>query len=152
AGDRGRETLAAAGFGPDAVFPPGPTLYERLAAAGVESFVYQHAGYARSTCSDRLLRGRTALSAYRTLPEALTNLALHLLDRPTGVRRYYFLYADAVDAIGHRYGPESAQLAAEADAVCHAIRRCLVDRMRGRAGDVLLLMAADHGQVRTDPA
>src|SRR5262249_24199729 len=27
AGDRGRETLAAAGVDPEAVFPPGPTLY-----------------------------------------------------------------------------------------------------------------------------
>ncbi len=152
AGDKARETLAAAGVRPDAVFPPGPTFYERLAAAGVASFVFQPEGYIRSTASIRLLRGRTAAFGYRTLPEGLTNLAQHLLARPAGARHYYLLYVDLIDAIGHRYGPDSAQFAAEVEAACTAVRRCLVESTRGHAGNTLLLMVADHGQVRTDPA
>lgn len=151
AGDKRRETLAAAGVTADDVFPPGLTYHEQLAAAGIESFAYQPAEYAQSITSRRLLRGCTATFGYKTLPEALINLGTHLLSRPPGVRRYYFLYADTIDSIGHRYGPESPQIGAEADAVCNAIQRSLVERVRGRVGDTLLLMTADHGQVRTDP-
>jgi hypothetical protein len=152
AGDKKRETLTAAGVTADDIFPSGPTLYERLGAAGVESFVFQPGEYANSTCSRRLLRGRTAAFPYRTLPEALTNLSQQLLSRPAGVRHYYFLYVDTIDQISHRYGPDSAQLAAEVDSACSAVWRYLVERVRSRAGDVLLMIAADHGQVRTDPA
>ncbi|MCC6419832.1 MAG: alkaline phosphatase family protein [Gemmataceae bacterium] len=152
AGDKHRETLAAAGFSAADIFPSGPTIYERLAQAGVESFAYQPAEFARSITSTRMLRGATATFGYRTLPEALVNLGQHLLSRPPEVRRYYFLYADTIDSIGHRYGPESCQFAAEADAVCHSIQRFLVERVRGRVGETLLLVSADHGQVRTDPA
>jgi hypothetical protein len=152
AGDKARETLAAAGVGPDDVFPPGPTFYERLAAAGIASFVYQYDSYTRSTASVRLLRGRTAAFGYRTLPEGLTNLAEHLLARPAGSRHYYLLYADLIDHIGHRYGPGSAQFAAEVEATFFAVGRCLVEPVQGRAGNTLLLMIADHGQVATDPS
>jgi hypothetical protein len=152
AGEKARETLAAAGVSPDDVFPPGPTLYERLAAAGVESFVYQPDGYVYSTASNRLLRGRSGAFGYRTLPEGLTDLALHLLDRPAGSRRYYMLYADLIDHIGHRHGPNSPQFAAEVQATFAAVGNCLVEPTRGRVGNTLVLMIADHGQVPTDPA
>jgi hypothetical protein len=152
AGDKARETLAAAGVSPDDVFPPGSTFYERLAAAGVASFVFQPDGFIRSTASARLLRGRTAAFGYRTLSEGLTNLAQHLLARPAGARHYYHLYTDLIDLIGHRYGPGSPQFAAEVEATFAAVGRCLAEPARGRAGNTLLLMVADHGQVPTDPA
>jgi predicted AlkP superfamily pyrophosphatase or phosphodiesterase len=88
--------------------------------------------------------------AYRTLPEALVNLASLLEQRRE--RTYYFLYVDSVDAIGHHYGPESPQFAAEIEVFLATMELVLHRRLARAKGRTLLLVTADHGQVAIDPA
>ncbi|HMQ34380.1 MAG TPA: alkaline phosphatase family protein [Chloroflexaceae bacterium] len=148
AGDRGRETLADAGVDP-AFLVAGDTLYQRLAARGVRSSVYQHASYAHSTYTGAVCAG-AELVPYRTLAEAITLLGARLAAEPGPA--YHFLYVDTVDTICHLYGPESPHVAAELDAVLTTCERLLVPALAGAGRPALLLLAADHGQIAIDPA
>jgi hypothetical protein len=150
AGDRYRDTLKEAGLVAEDVFPTG-TLYQDLARHGVASYVFQHSDYTPSTYSDYAFRGARKVSAFKTLPEGLTNLA-HLLREPAhGEKRYFFLYTDGIDHIGHKYCPGSDQFAAEVDGTFTLLERLFYRKVAGHAGNALLLMTADHGQVCVDP-
>ncbi|NTU81810.1 MAG: alkaline phosphatase family protein [Chloroflexales bacterium] len=148
AGDKERETLAVANVSPQILFPPG-TLYERLAARGVRSSVYQHAAYAQSSFS-RVACAGAKLVAYRTLAEAVTLLAGRLAAE-TGPA-YHMLYVDTVDAIAHTHGPDSPHVSAEIDSVLTTLDRLLHPALAGLGRPALLLLTADHGQIAIEPA
>ncbi len=146
AGDTDRDTLTKAGVTPRSIFPQR-TLYHDLARAGVKSYVFGHREYARSPYSNVVTDGATPLP-YRTWPEALTNLTL-AFEREKS-RCYYSLYFGEIDGQGHTYGPESRQLAAEADCLLMLMARFL-DECRRRWPRTLILFTADHGLAETDP-
>jgi predicted AlkP superfamily pyrophosphatase or phosphodiesterase len=112
----------------------------------VRSTIYQHRDYSRSTFTRAVCAGAD-VSAFRTLPEALVNLAQRL-DNQRG-RAYYFLYFDMVDATAHTYGPDSPQVEAEIDTVLTALERLLHADL-ARRSDTALLLIADHGQIAVD--
>lgn len=147
AGDRARETLAGARVDP-AFLVAGDTLYQRLAARGVRSSVYQSAVYAGSSYTGVACAG-AALVPYRTLAEAITLLAGRLAAE-TGPA-YHLLYVDTVDAISHIYGPDSPHVANEIDAVLTTCERLLVPALAAADAPTLLLLTADHGQIAIDP-
>jgi hypothetical protein len=147
AGDQQRETLRQAGVGAADLFP-GPTLYQRLAGAGVACTVYQSADYARSTYSEWMFTG-ALVRPYHTLADGLTALADDL--RAGSGRRYHFLYIDRIDHAGHLHGPEAPGLAAEVAAVFGALEEHFFARVAG-VKDTLLLLTADHGLTAVDPA
>ena len=62
------------------------------------------------------------------------------------------LYLDTIDSIGHRHGPDSAELNAELPAVDAAIGR-LIRRLdqRGLGHSYNLVIVSDHGMVTTSP-
>jgi predicted AlkP superfamily pyrophosphatase or phosphodiesterase len=62
------------------------------------------------------------------------------------------LYLDRVDAMGHRYGPDSPELDAELVEVDRVIRR-LIDGLeaRGLGNACNLVIVSDHGMVATSP-
>ena len=148
AGDARRNTLARTNIGPAALYPTR-TLYQELRDHGVGSVVMQHKDYALSPYSGVVTDG-ARVAQYRTLPEALVNLAALLAGQrePT----YYFLYFDGVDATGHHYGPESPQIAAEIEVFLAAMELALHPALARAKGRTLLLLTADHGQVAVDPA
>lgn len=148
AGDIRRNTLARSNIGPSALYPTR-TLYQELRRHGVESVVLQHQTYALGPYSNTVTDGARVV-AYRTLPEALVNLA-DLLGRRRE-RSYFFLYADSIDAIGHHYGPDSPQLAAEILIFLATMELILHRELARGKGHTLLLLTADHGQVAIDPA
>jgi hypothetical protein len=150
AGDKQRDTLKADGLTAADLFPPG-TFYQDLAGQGVASYIFQHSDYTPSTYSDYAFRGAEKVSAFKTLAEGLTNLVAHLTAPSDAAKRYFFLYTDGIDHLGHKYGPESPQFAAEVDAVFTLLERLFYQKAAGKVHDALVLLTADHGQVGVDP-
>ena len=148
AGDKGRETLAAAKVSPQ-ILNSGDTLYQRLAAGGVHASVYQHTSYAQSSFS-RVVCAGADMVAFRTLPEALTLLAGRLA--AASGPSYHLLYVDTVDAIAHVYGPDSPHVNAEIDTVLTTLDRLLHPALANLGRPSLLLLTADHGQIAIEPA
>ena len=130
---------------PGSAYPPG-TFYERLRAAGVRSFCYQSARYARSTFSRAVTAGAEVVP-FETLPEA----TVHLVERLESSRAptYHCVYVDVIDAISHRFGPDSRFASAE----IRALFQLLEDRLSASVvgTDALILITADHGHIAVDP-
>jgi Type I phosphodiesterase / nucleotide pyrophosphatase len=144
AGDGVRDTLLRAGADPEAVLPSMPTLYERLAQAGVACAVFEPAAFAPSTYDSVLARG-ARVHPIADLAAGMAQVGAMLR---TDTPAYAHLYWDEVDATGHVYGPSSPEFAA-------AAVRCLDALEAGLAGlpeGTVVLLAADHGQVDVDPA
>jgi hypothetical protein len=151
AGDTDRETLAKAGVAPETIFPRR-NLYQDLARIGVKSTVSGHRDYARSSYGNVVINGAEPLP-YRTWPEALTNLMLRFEQEQAGraAANYYYMYFGEIDGHGHTYGPESRQLAAEAECLLMLMARFL-EECRRCWPHTLILLTADHGVSETDPA
>jgi hypothetical protein len=114
----------------------------------VSATIFQQREYTPSTYSEAVYKGAKAFG-YRTLPEALTNLAGRLADSKPPA--YFFCYFDRIDAIGHEYGPDSAQMDAEIRVFLMTMERIFLKAMAGNRKRILFLLTADHGQVETDP-
>jgi Type I phosphodiesterase / nucleotide pyrophosphatase len=145
AGDGARDTLLRAGADPGLLWSSAPTLYERLAQAGVASHVFGPASFTPSTY-DRVLARCAYFHPIADLPAGLAEVAatLHAAPGPA----YAYLYWDEVDSIGHEHGPSSPQFAAAAERSLDALDAGL----RALPEGTVVLLAADHGQVDVDPA
>jgi predicted AlkP superfamily pyrophosphatase or phosphodiesterase len=148
AGDTPRDTLKPTGVSARSLFP-AHTLYQDLQPHGVDSIVLQHHTYANSPYTQVVTSGARVVP-YRTLPEALVTLG-QLLDTQKR-KAYYFLYIDSIDAICHRYGPESAHTAAEIEVFLTIMELIFHKSLAAKKQRVLFLLTADHGQVAIDPA
>jgi hypothetical protein len=147
AGTTERDTLKADGVDPGRLYPAA-SLYPGLAERGVRAAIFQHREYTPSTCSDALYRGAVA-RGYKTLPEALVNLA-EALTKPVPPA-YFVFYYDRLDAISHEYGPNSPQVEAEILNFLLAMERIFLPALHP-GGRTLFLFTADHGQSEVDPA
>jgi predicted AlkP superfamily pyrophosphatase or phosphodiesterase len=146
--DRERNTLAQAGIQPQQIYPT-TSIYQQLAAHGVPAKVYGHMAYTPSPFGDAVMQGAT-LVPYRTITEAMVRLTDDVInDQGKG---YYYLYFDAIDAMGHLYGPSSRHWDAEVDTFLNALEAVLHGTLDGRAKNTLLLVTADHGQIEVSPA
>lgn len=148
AGDRKRETLADAGIAPATILPT-TTLYQRLAAQGIASTVYQHTSYYQSSFSTTVCAG-AKLIPFRTLAEALIILRLRL-HKKRGPH-YHILYLDTADALAHHYSPEAPHVAAELDTLLTTLERWLHPTLSELGRPVLLMFTADHGQIAVQPS
>jgi hypothetical protein len=110
--------------------------------------VVQHRDYNRGGFASLALNG-AKLMGYKTLAESLHVLADAINTTPGPAYVYY--YFDWIDAIGHQYGPSSAQFQAEIDAFLTAAERLLHPAIAANGGRTLLLLTADHGQVDIAP-
>ena len=118
---RDRETLAKAGVAPELIFPRH-NLYQESRRGRGQVLRLRPSRLRRLILQQGRHRGAEPL-AYRTWPEALTNLTLRF-EQETA-RCYYFMYFGEIDGHGHTYGPESRQLAAEADCLLMLLARFL---------------------------
>lgn len=147
AGTSLRDTLKSTGIKASRLYPTSQ-LYRQLMKRGTPTTIFQHREYTPSTFSDVVFQGAKTVG-YRTLSEALTNLAGNLLE--TKPPAYYLLYFDRIDAIGHEYGPESAQVTAEILVFLMTMERFFLQALAGSRKKYLFLLTADHGQVEVDP-
>ncbi len=147
AGTSQRDTLKPAGIKPSSLYP-ATTFYRLLKHQGVATSIFQHREYTPSAYSNAVFKGAKT-NGYRTLPEALVNLA----DRLSGAKppSYYFFYFDRIDAICHEYGPESPQVTAEILVFWMTMEHIFLKAMEGSRKKILFLLTADHGQVGIDP-
>ena len=105
---------------------PRPTFFERL---DVPSLALQPAAIWPSTYSGAALAG-ARVEPFDALADGVARLG-----RERGLT---YLYWDAIDAAGHRFGPSSAEFDAAALAA--------LDLLAG-VRDTLLVVTADHGQI-----
>jgi len=147
AGTSQRDTLKPTGAKPASLYP-STNFYRLLKQQGVAATIFQHREYTPSTYSNVIFKGAKAIG-YRTLPEALVNLADKLSQAKPPA--YYFFYFDRIDAICHEYGPESAQTTAEILVFLMTMKHIFLKALAGNHKKILFLLTADHGQVEVDP-
>jgi hypothetical protein len=121
---------------------PGPTLFERLAAAGTACTALQPKPIARSRYGDAALRGARVV-AFDGLAGGTAGLRAAL-----AAPGFTYLYWDGVDFTGHMAGPSSAAFDEAARGALDMIDAAIGDAPAGTR----LLVTADHGQVDVDPA
>jgi hypothetical protein len=136
-----RDSLHATGLDPAVLVPPG-TLYERLAAAGVDSVAIEPSSFCPSTF-DRVAARGARLRPFGEFAEGAALLREELA-RPG--RRYAYLYWDRIDLVGHHEGPDSPAFDREVRVALDALDRTLRD-----LPETLVLLTADHGQVAVSP-
>lgn len=144
AGDAEPDTLRSAGVDPRDLVPPDPCLYERLAAEGVVSLVYQPDAFSPSTFDGAVVRGAD-IRPFRDLGDALADAVRSVRALERG---YAYVYFHAVDLVGHVCGPSSPEFAAAARNALDA----LAVAVEAAGDDVLVLLTADHGQIDVDSA
>ncbi len=147
AGTFQRDTLKSVGAKPRHLFPT-TTLYQSLKKQGVTSSIFQHREYTPSSFGDVIFSGARSIG-YKTLPEALINLA-DALAKSTPPS-YFVLYNEKLDAISHEYGPDSPQTTAEIQVFLMTMENIFLKALAGSHRKILFLLTADHGQSETDP-
>lgn len=147
-GDKERDTLKRARI-PAEVYFPRHTLYQKLQTRGVASHIFQSDAYTPSTFSDVVYKGATVVP-YKRLSEALTHMS-ELIVSDKVPAAYYFLYFDKIDAVCHTYGPNSDQFEKTVDHFLRMIDELFHKKLAGKVENTLLVMTADHGQVKVDP-
>jgi hypothetical protein len=148
AAGRGSYRDATRGGHDPVAFLDRPTVYRRLQAAGVASAVVAPAALQGSALSAMLFGGATYVG-YRAA-SSLPVLVEQLLDRrEPGTRLHVHAYWEALDGVSHVHGPAGPEHREELATLDFTLGRWL--GRRGRRGDVLLLLTADHGHVPTDP-
>jgi predicted AlkP superfamily pyrophosphatase or phosphodiesterase len=149
AGTPQRDTLKQVGAKPRRLLP-STTLYHQLNQREIVSTIYQPREYTPTTYGDVVFSGAKAIG-YKSLPEALVNLA-QALANPPAPAAYYVLYNDKIDALSHEYGPESAQTSAEIEIFLQTMETIFLKALKGNRRKIHFLLTADHGQSETDPA
>lgn len=147
AGTFQRDTLKSVGAKPRHLFP-NTTLYQSLKKLGVTATIFQHREYTPSSFGDVIFSGAKSIG-YKTLPEALINLA-DALAKSTPPS-YFVLYNEKLDAISHEYGPDSPQTTAEIQVFLMTMENIFLKALAGSHRKILFLLTADHGQSETDP-
>jgi predicted AlkP superfamily pyrophosphatase or phosphodiesterase len=145
-----RDTVKNAAISPTRFFP-SQTFYQSLQSRGVTSHILQNQSYTPSTYSDIVFRGART-HPYTTLQGALTTLTNLLINKPqTTPPSYYFFYFDRIDTTCHNHGPSSQQFEDEINRFLTTLEQTFYKAVRGKTGQTLLMMSADHGQVEVDP-
>ncbi|AMJ57158.1 MULTISPECIES: ectonucleotide pyrophosphatase/phosphodiesterase [Stenotrophomonas] len=88
------------------------------------------------------------VTSQQRVQQVLQWLALPATERP----HFITLYFDKVDTIGHRYGPDSAELNAALGEVDSAIGKLLAGiRTQGLQQKINIVVTSDHGMTATQP-
>ncbi len=143
-----RDTLNKAGI-PSEQFYPQQSLYQTLNARDIVSYIFQFQGYTPSTFSNSVFRGAHVV-AFQNTVDALNRLSEVVLAH-NAPPYYYFVYIDRIDALCHHFGSHSPEFEREVENFFAAMDHLFYQKLRGKIGNALLLMTADHGQVEVDP-
>ena len=127
-----------------------PTVYQRLARAGVPSTLITDAAYEGAPFTNLIQEGARFMG-YRSLSH-LCHLLGQALDQARGRRSFHSLYWPVIDTLSHLHGPDGA----EPSEACR-LEMEFIDLMAGKVHRLCrehgcsLLVTADHGQTRVDP-
>jgi len=117
-------------------FLPGPNLWERLRAAGVEPITVQPGDFAGSPLTRVLYRGARFEAAWDT--DDIVEGTIQLASQPN---RFVFSYVPHVDFAGHVYGLDSEEYAEAMKLAAGVWERLLA----GLPPGVAVLGTSDHG-------
>ncbi|SNC60580.1 Predicted pyrophosphatase or phosphodiesterase, AlkP superfamily [Kytococcus aerolatus] len=132
--------------GPDPLeWQPRPTLFGRLADAGVRVARVGHQRFATTALTRAAQRGGSYLPADDLDAWVSTGLEVVRGARPTEPV-VAFLYWPTLDQVGHRTGPGSMEWTAELERIDAA----LAELVRGLPRGVHLGLTADHGMLAID--
>ncbi|MFC6786956.1 alkaline phosphatase family protein [Halobaculum halobium] len=140
---------AAEAYGVDAAdLFAGGSIYEPLAAEGVDSVTVQPTKAATGAYSAHALAGADA-RGYEDLDGFRSLLTEALSESDPGT--YCYAYLSDVDGAAHEAGTESAHYRETLAAVSEAVSTALSGVPEAVAESTLLVLTADHGHVDTDP-
>ncbi len=126
----------------------GDTVYERLAAGGVDSRVVQPSSVVGGEYGEAATAGAVAEGVDSVAAFALA--VRRRLERATDPT-YVYAYWPNVDSAAHDEGTHSDSYDAELAAVCAALEREFDRLDETTAADTLCLLTADHGHRQSDP-
>ncbi|HVM56419.1 MAG TPA: alkaline phosphatase family protein [Gaiellaceae bacterium] len=144
AGDDARNTLLAAGLGPEDVYP-AESLYARLAAEGVACHVAHPAPIAHTPPSRWLLRG-TTVHGFDAAEDGLAAVGAALAREERG---YGLVYLPEVDTMMHLAGTDDPAAVEAFDAALSAVERAA--RSSVFPPGTLVLLTSDHGMADISP-
>lgn len=126
------------------------TIYERLAPRGVRSLALIRVIFRGSGFSRLLYRGAEEVP-FAASSDMCVRLR-KLLELYPEERLLIGAYWDAVDTIGHLWGPAQEELEAEVRQLAYSLEREFFARLSPKAArGTLVLICADHGQVEVRP-
>ncbi len=127
-----------------------PTLHERLKRGGVRSFVMIDRRYSKSGLSQMLSPRAAAIVPFQSASDMAVQLRKLL--ESSDERAFVFAYWDVLDAIAHEYGPETEEWDVELKTLAFALGQGLFQNLDATwLRDTLVLILADHGQLRVLP-
>jgi hypothetical protein len=136
------------GAGRDLLFPT-TSLYERAAARGIDVHLAQPEGILDPQ-DPALLGAGIEPHPYRTIAGMAIQLR-RVLEAASG-RTYVHAYVPSIDATAHADGTESRAYGATLSMIADRLGTELIDRFDDEVAEgTLLIVAADHGHVDTDP-
>jgi predicted AlkP superfamily pyrophosphatase or phosphodiesterase len=145
--DSGRDTLKGV-FNPRALFD-GRTIFHRLGDEGIKSTSITSRALAR-TAYTTISRAGSDVHAYNTASDLAVSLR-RLVERSRGQSLFY-VYWPYVDTIEHIYGPNTGEAEVEASLISHALQKGFLSKLeRGTAKKTLMIVTADHGQLKVEP-
>ncbi|MFN8476093.1 MAG: alkaline phosphatase family protein [Anaerolineae bacterium] len=140
--------LEALGLNYD-TFIPVPSVAQRLATEGIPTHVLLPSDIRDSGLSRLQYRGAN-IHSYYTPADMWVGLRHLLIAGPR--EAYISVYWPGVDTIAHRRGPDTEMHAAEVRSLAYSLGRELLDGLpSGARSKTLLVISADHGQVRSRP-
>ncbi len=131
-------------------FIPVPSVAQALAAQGIPTFALLPASILDSGLSRLQYRGAHMLP-YVNVADMWVGVR-HLLTARAGQPALVTVYWPGVDSVAHHYGPDTEMAAAEIRNIAFSLGRELLDGLApGARRRTLLVLCADHGQVRSRP-
>ena len=142
-------SLTKAGFDPETFIRPA-LLGSHLSKHGIQVYAFQHHSIARSGLSLMFLRD-VKLQPFRTQSDLWVNARGVLEDNPDQ-RKYIWIYWGEVDYLSHNYGPDNERVVSELRHFSATFEDLFLNQLSPFARkDTLLVLLADHGQIKSQP-
>lgn len=146
-GDPG--SLARAGFDPN-TFIQQVRLGSHLSSHGVQAYSFQHHSIAFSGLSE-MVQQDVHKHPFRTQSDLWISVR-NLLERKTREKKYIWIYWGELDYMSHNYGPGGERTVAEFASFSSTFRDLFINQLSRAAREkTLLVLLADHGQIRSQP-
>jgi hypothetical protein len=140
-------TLSKAGFDPQK-FLPLPTFGPHLRQHGVTPYVFQQRSIIHSGLSQMFQR-EVETYGFLTAADLWVSLRQMVESKPHE-RQYIWTYWGEVDSLSHHYQPDDERAVAEFAHFSAAFEQFFLRQLSPAARkDTLVILTADHGQIRT---
>ena len=150
AGDKSVDTLEEEGIDVVSLYPKA-TIYEAFKKQRIHSYIVQHTNIAHSPYSRSMCKGATYVP-YKTIGEGLDSIMKLMQEPLEGEKRYICFYVGDIDSAGHRHGLFSPEYDHAVDQVMTLLNKRLLAPLQSKSSNAAVLVTADHGMTKVDPA